>query len=505
MTTINRREFLALSGALALNLAATRFHSLPNSFSDQPNILIIVFDAFSGLHLSFSGYPRDTTPNLNKMLDRAIVYHNHYSGGNFTTPGTASLLTGTLPWTHRAMGHNDTVAGPFIRKNIFHSFQDYHRMAYSHNVLVNTQLQQFMGDIDAYTPRNLLFLDGNSVLDRILAADDDIVSVGWNRILNQSKEGYSYSLFLSRILEQLKMRKIETLLDNYPLGLPNLNVDDPFILDHATDFLVDRIPTASTPFLGYYHLLPPHSPYNPHGDFVDLFHNDRNRMQVDIPHRFTQNHSLGSLNKSKQHYDEFILNVDWEFSRLFDALERSGVLENTWVILTSDHGELFERGIMGHLTPVMFQAVIKVPLIIFEPGRKNRVDVDQNTSGIDIHPTLLKIASKAIPDWIEGQVLPPFNWSGAVVERDIYALQAKKTGKMDPIQKASVMLVKGDYKIVYYPGYKDIVGQGDLVEVYDLKNDPGESNDLRVSKPGLTRDLLAVVKDKLAEVNQPYL
>ena len=506
MTSLSRRDFLKLAGATTLGMAASRLQAIPNAFNGQPNFLIIVYDAFSGLHLSTNGYPRETTPNLNRLLDRAIVYHNHYSGGNYTTPGTASLFTGTLPWTHQAITHNDTVAKAFVQRNIFHSFPEYHRMAYSHNIQVNTQLRQFRGDIEDYDPRNMLFVGGNSILSRLLAADDDIVNVAWNRALKQQEEGYSYSLVLSQITEKLKARKIESLLEDYPLGLPNQNFDDYFILDKATDYLMDQISTAKAPFLGYYHLLPPHAPYNPHGDFVDRFKNDHNQMLEDTLHPFFgKDRSLYTLNKNKNHYDEFILNVDREFARLFDYLERRGVLDNTWVILTSDHGELFERGIMGHLTPAMYQAVIRIPLIIFEPGRVKRLDITQNTSGTDIHPTLLSIAGKPIPDWIEGQVLPPFNPANLNSEREVFALQAKGIGKTDPIHKASVMLVKGNHKIVYYFGYKEIPDKGDHIEVYDLENDPSEKNDLRVSKPGLTSDLLALVKDKLTEVNRPYL
>ena len=65
------------------------------------NIIIIVFDAFSAYHISLYGYQRETAPNISRLAERAIVYHNHYAGGNYTTPGTASLLTGAQPWPSR--------------------------------------------------------------------------------------------------------------------------------------------------------------------------------------------------------------------------------------------------------------------------------------------------------------------------------------------------------------------------------------------------------------------
>ena len=94
---ITRRDFLKLAGMLPVSLAAPHLaKSFPpmqlNGKAD--NVIIIVFDAFTAYNISLYGYQRETTPNLARLAKQAIVYHNHYSGGSFTTPGTASLLTG---------------------------------------------------------------------------------------------------------------------------------------------------------------------------------------------------------------------------------------------------------------------------------------------------------------------------------------------------------------------------------------------------------------------------
>jgi len=64
-----------------------------------PNVLVIVFDTLSAAHTSVDGYPRRTTPHLERFAERATVYHRHHSAGNFANPGTASLLTGAYPWS----------------------------------------------------------------------------------------------------------------------------------------------------------------------------------------------------------------------------------------------------------------------------------------------------------------------------------------------------------------------------------------------------------------------
>ena len=98
-SAINRRDFLKLAGLLPLSAAAPGFAKLitrPQQAKGQ-NVIVVVFDAFSAYNISLYGYQRDTTPNLARLARRAIVYHNHLAGSNFTTSGTASLLTGTLP------------------------------------------------------------------------------------------------------------------------------------------------------------------------------------------------------------------------------------------------------------------------------------------------------------------------------------------------------------------------------------------------------------------------
>ena len=65
------------------------------------------------------------------------------------------------------------------------------------------------------------------------------------------------------------------------------------------------------------------------------------------------------------------------------------MLDDTYVIVTSDHGEMFERGIRGHVTPTLYEPVIRVPLLIAKPGQREREDVYAPTSCVDLLPTLL--------------------------------------------------------------------------------------------------------------------
>jgi len=502
--SINRREFLKMMGLASMSWAAPKFlFRAAGQLQDtsRPNVLIIVFDTLSAYHISLHGYQRQTMPNLSRLAEKATVFHNHYANGNFTTTGTASLLTGTLPWTHRALNHNDTVADAFVDQNIFGAFKNHHRMAYSHNLLVNTQLKQFFASIDYYTPQGNLFLDDDAFLHSVFKNDEDIASVSWNRIIKQKDDGSSYSLLLPSVYNALKKGRTSDLAKDFPRGLPNVNQDSYFVLEDGIDDIYNLMLTAPQPFLGYYHFLPPHFPYNTRIDFFNQFANDGHKP-VDKPESIfsTKRAKEADIDAWRTWYDEFILYVDAEFARLYNQMEEQGLLENTWLVFTSDHGELFERGISGHLTPVLYEPVVRVPLLIFEPGQKSRVDITTPTSAIDLLPTLTHVTGGEMPAWAEGDILPPYISKSQSEPRDIYALQAKGTRKHEPILRATAMLVRKNYKLTRFGGYEE--SEDEIVELYDLENDPQELENLYPEEQEKANELLDALKIKLDEVER---
>src|SRR5512140_96137 len=134
MTKLSRRDFLKVgsivSGSAALSGLAPRVLAASSASSAAPNILVFVFDAMSAKNLSVYGYRRKTTPNLERFAQHATVFNQHYSAANFTTPGTASLLTGLYPWTHRAINQSGLIARNLIDRNIFRAMgPQYYRLA----------------------------------------------------------------------------------------------------------------------------------------------------------------------------------------------------------------------------------------------------------------------------------------------------------------------------------------------------------------------------------------
>jgi choline-sulfatase len=181
-------------------------------------------------------------------------------------------------------------------------------------------------------------------------------------------------------------------------------------------------------------------------------------------------------------------------------LEEAGVFENSYVVFTSDHGEMFERGEKAHSTVLLYDPVVHVPLLISAPGQRARRDIFAPTNAVDVLPTLLHLAGKPVPSWVEGELLPGL---GGVEDwkRSTYSMDAKNNPAFRPLTKATVSLRKGNHKLIYYTGYED----EDSFELYDLDADIEELDDLYPAQPAIAKQMKDELLDTLLDVNKPYM
>lgn len=291
---------------------------------------------------------------------------------------------------------------------------------------------------------------------------------------------------------------------DFPRGVPT-HRNSYFTLEHAIDWLLLQLADLPQPFLIYIHLFPPHDPYNTRREFIDAFRDDGYQALRKPKHFFRLAKSDEEIDLLRRYYDEYILYVDEEFGRLYSQMQNSGLLDDTWVVFTSDHGEMFERGIYEHGTCAMFEPLVRIPLIISSPGQVKRNDVHTPTSVVDILPTLLHVSNKSIPGWCEGSILPPFNPQEADLQRYIFTLDAKRNQK-DTISKATAALVEWPYKIILYKGFPQTPGEEwNYFEMFDLENDPEELHNLYSKQHAIALHLSQVLIDKLNKADEIYL
>ena len=504
---LSRRDFLNLLTLLPLlqiqcktkQIDSNRLHENPV----RPNVLILLFDALSALHLPLHGYSRNTSPNLVRFAERATVFHQHYAAGNFTTPGTASLFTGTYPWTHRAFNLRGTVTSDFEHRNFFSlNPAEVFTLAYSHNLLPVFLYRQFQEDLDMLKVTRQLSLIDNQYSDRIFPKDYS--ESFWSEELmlrGESKQpGSLFSSLAYRFLRLLRKKEIvKDYSKQFPRGIPN-NFDIYYILEDAIDWIIAELAGLPQPNLAYFHFMPPHAPYSPRRDFIGLFDDGYTPGSKPLS-KLSQDKDESLLLQRRQEYDEYIAYVDAEFGRLIDHLTREGILDNTLVIFTSDHGELFERGILGHTTETLYEPVIRIPLIISKPGQTQRQDVFTPTSCIDLLPTLLHLNEQQIPLWSEGEILPSFGGQQEPSDRIIYSIEARRNPKYGPLSKGTIALINDQYKMIHYFGY-DGIESG--YELFNLTNDPEELENLYSAEKTVAAAMQNELFIKLDEVNQRF-
>jgi hypothetical protein len=484
MTEISRRDFLKVAGVGLASALAPGLLNLPAVESGKrPNIIIILFDALSASNLSLYGYPRLTTPNIDDFALRCSVYHNHYSGGNFTTTGVASMLTGMNAWKHRAINFGGLINLDYMHINPYTILGDeYQRLAFSQNIWPDRLIGQFYKDVDRFlSPTSFSMLTPGSV-GRGFENDPMLTSIALSEFLlaSQGKAptgssllGYIYkSVYLNAVGKQIN--------DGYPKGVPEVQMSNgyiiPYLNEHIFDGLYSEIGSIAedrSPYFAYFHLYSPHSPYRPHNYYKNFF-KDGYRPVAKPIHFFSENTPEDVARTQRTLYDRQIVQIDNEFGKLISRLSEDGVLDNSYLILTSDHGELFERGYVGHGSQLMYEPVIRIPLLIHAPFQTKRQDFYSLSSNIDILPTLLSITGKEVPAEVEGKVLPGL---GGSVDKDrpIFSIIANENSAFEPLRKTVISMRKYNYKLIAYLGYEKY---DHVYELYDLESDPDELYDL---------------------------
>jgi arylsulfatase A-like enzyme len=510
MPTLTRRDTLKLASAFVggslLSSAWLRSLAAPAA-SERPNILILVFDTLSAPHLSVYGYPRQTTPNMERFASHATVYHSHYAEGSYTTPGAASILTGLLPWTHRAINPGAPVRRDLAPNNLFSAVgDDYFRIGFSQNLWAEIFLRQFNADLDLHLPPtsfafpNPLLLGASNPRDMIPYYAYEGHLVGGIKL----DSPYPGSVTLGALdIATGRGRNLDPELK--ATGGKGIPYNGSFYYINRTVFqgIFDTIQTASKqnrPYMGYFHLWSPHEPYAPQKEFTGLF--DDNLKAPRKPKHPMTGDALRDLElyQYRRVYDQYVADVDAEFGRFLDALDAAGLRENTYIVIMSDHGQLFERGVHGHESRLLYDGVLHVPLLVSAPGQTERLDVHVPTGNADLLPTLAALAGRDLPFVTEGAPLPGLGGE-ADSSRPIYSMLNNTASAFLPLRTGTFTLLKEGKKLILYTGY---AGFDDIVELYDLQADPDEMRDLSSSDPRTTKRLLDELQAARAAADEPF-
>ena len=506
MDQLSRRDFLRFVSLLTAGALTNLFPEHNDHIKSPDNIVIILFDSMSANHLSLYGYPRETTPHLRRFANQATVYHSHYSASNFTTPGTASMLTGMYPWKHRALQYGGVIRRDLVSINPYSLLgEDFFRFFFSQNLWPDYLVGQVYKDIDRHLPLTSYSRRGNNLVYDKLGNDRTLAAISLEEFLFSLQTQPSGSSLLGYLYKSLALYITvnNQTHENYPKGVPDVEGYFSYLNEVVYEGVFSEIMNLEfnhTPYFAYFHLYSPHLPYKPSNEFIYLFRDGFLPPKKPIHPTIKNSFDDHDLRQKRRRYDQQIANVDAEFGKLIEKLGSNGVLDNSYVIVTSDHGELFERGFWGHGNLMLYEPVIKIPLLIHAPRQNSRKDIHSLTSNVDVLPTILSLAGKKIPDNLDGVMLPEF---GGVEDfnRTLFSIDAVANSAFLPLKKAAIAMRKGDHKLIKFIGYDSIVKQD---EFYNIRKDPEElTNIVNVDTSKYERFKEKLLSD-LKDANLPF-
>jgi arylsulfatase A-like enzyme len=395
------------------------------------------------------------------------------------------------------------------KHNIFAPFQQagYHTSAATHNIFADDYLTQFDKYIDHHPKFSELFLSKRLPFTQLVPRDLEAGALAQIRAF-WNPENVNSSLFLGRYIHESIQRELTRIEaeygDQFPRGVPGIPVPEmKFLLEDAIDHLLLTLANTPQPNFSYYHFYPPHQPYHTRTEFYNNFKDDGVQFPEKSPSVITEGKTKAEMDAARQQYDEFLRYVDAEFYRLFQSMQRAGLRKNTWIVLTSDHGELFERGNIGHEIPAGYESEVHIPLLIFPPDGFSRVDIHTPTSAVDVLPTLLHLTGQPAAEWAEGRVLPPFS-DEIPPDRPVYVFHPNRNRAHKPITQGSATIIREQYKLVSTFGIPKMEVASPYLELFNLESDPNELTN--IYSPGIpgASQLLETLDQTIAAADEPY-
>ncbi len=273
-------------------------------------------------------------------------------------------------------------------------------------------------------------------------------------------------------------------LTSTALVQPRTNTEQ--IIPDAIKFLKS---TKSSSFV-WLHLMDTHWPFSfpPRRNPLAKYKILRARgMYSEIPGKHTYSAEIGEL--MEEMYDTSVRRLDIKLESLFNSLRREGILENSYVFLTSDHGEEFlERGALDHQENV-YQEVAHVPLIVRQPEAEKRAISEKMVSLLDIAPTILQLENVSVPSRYEGTSIFQGNRGYCISETVTPTVnksaQTREAHYRAPLGNFIYSIRNGKYTIIY-----DKDGE---YKFFNRIEDAQEKKQIQVSNSTL-HDLLGILR-----------
>lgn len=390
-----RKRALAVAAILALVLMGAGIYLLtlpaPASSLADCNVVLVVIDSLRANHLGCFGYERATSPFLDSIVDNSVFFERANSVSSYTCEVVPALLSGLLPSSSKTGTGWLAVVPPTENLPTLFSKAGYKTALFTDQPAVREcRPEQGFGEVDHIANR-----------------------------FGISQQGPKLS---ARALEFVRLNK-------------------------------------RARFMMYLHYMDPHAPYDPKKESYlrfakDIYPNPLNlydQVRPVLPALLVEGFGPGEarFEDLMLRYDAEIFEADNAIRLLFEGLRRQGVLDNTVVIITADHGEEFlDHGYVEHAWRLYSESV-HVPLFFHAPRFLKPARVNDPVSLIDLAPTLLDLAgiNHGRTDF-DGK--PLFAWNGG---------SPAFAPRTQPLIAELLMETRNTVRMVVDGGYKYLAAQ----------------------------------------------
>ncbi len=423
---------LVLAGPAWRSVGEARAPS-PPAGRGQPNILLVVLDTVRARNMGFLGYPRPTTPFLDDLARRGVVFERAYATSSWTLPTHASLFTGLPPGDHGADWVTPLPERPPTLAEIL----------------------TLRGYRTAGIVANWSQAGRHTGLDRGFGTYDDRVSLSTELVV-ASALGRAIVGALGRL--------------GAPIALYR-NKDAEEVGDRFLRWLNE---SGDRPFFAFLNYMDAHESFRARAEDLARFHS---LERPDRPYRSARPRAYAD--RWIDRYDAQIGRIDADLERVIRVLETRGDLRDTIIVVTADHGEEFgEKGAWGH-GQNLYSPTLQVPLLIVAPGRVpagRRVGTPVSLT--DVPATVLGVAG--LGRALSGNSLSPC-WRDAPCGDRLAPLAARLTQR---VRRGRDLDDAGQSRSLIWRGIHYVRRIDGGEEIYSLREDPWEQDDLSRTEAG---------------------
>ncbi len=406
---------------------------------NRSNVIFIALDTLRADHMGCYGYELDTTPNIDRFAEESVLFEDCIAPGIPTHPAYTTMFTGVHPLRHGVVGH---MGQHVLGRNILMLPQLLHREKI-----------------------------GTIAVDNLTATRAPWFS-----------RGYEYYVFSGGLAVISGGYKIS--------GEVTTNKASTFL-----EFWKERY-LDSKPFFMFIHYWDPHAPYFPPPPFKGTFFKPKNSVE---PLRPLMEKTVWGRNLLRgwvrtileerddkayvdSLYDDEILYVDHQVSRVLNCLKDFGVYDDAVIVVTADHGELLCEHDIFYDHHGLYEGDIHVPLIIKAPQLPSGTRVKGLVTHEDITPTILGLVGIEPEADFDGKPLISVAKKGGSIRDHVVCLENTR------MTKRAIRTERWKLIQTMRP---DVYGKpaGNL-ELYDLRRDPLEEENVAGSEETVLKDLM---------------